>query len=105
MRKLALVSLVAIAATLMIGPGAKAHGCNEEALLNESVASTTVDGSAVSIRVWEDLTCMPAGDGFGGPTDQGHLSITVDGAEICAIDGIDMGNDPFGFGSSVKIDP
>lgn len=106
MRKLVLVTLAALAVTLITGAGigAKAEGCNDEAVINEAIASTTVDGATVSIRLWEDLTCLPAGDGVGGPTDQGHLTITVDGVEVCAVDGVDMGNDPFGFGSSIKMD-
>lgn len=105
MRKILLVSLLAVASGATFAPGAStAAGCNDEALLNEARASGTVAGQTVAIRLWEDLTCLPAGDGVGGPTDQGHLSITVDGVEVCALDGIDMGNDPFGFGSSVTID-
>ena len=103
MRKLIVVLLVAASVAITFGPGASAQGCTEELLVNEARATTVVGADTMSIRVWEDLTCLPAGDGFGGPADQGHLEVTIGDAVVCALDGIDMGNDPFGFGSSVHI--
>jgi hypothetical protein len=104
MRKLIIVVFIAASVALSVGPGASADGCAEDLVVNEARATAVVGADTVSIRLWEDLTCLPAGDGFGGPADQGHLLVTIGDAVVCSLDGIDMGNDPFGFGSSVHID-